>query len=145
LVQLAQQVTDAAIAARKKWRVPASVTLAQYGLESAWGKKVTGTFNFFGNKWDGQGSYTEVPTHEFINGRYVSTVAKFKNFPSVVEAFDFHGQLLATHPAYNHAMEFADYPEEFAKALTGVYATDPQYGNKLVEIMRTSGLEKYDV
>jgi len=145
LVQLAQQVTDAAIAARKKWRVPASVTLAQYGLESAWGKKVTGTFNFFGIKARTGDSYTLCPTHEVIDGKSLSINQPFKNFSSYEDAFDYHGQLLATHDAYRLAMTFADHPEAFAHALTGVYATDPQYGNKLVEIMRTSGLEKYDV
>jgi flagellum-specific peptidoglycan hydrolase FlgJ len=145
LVQLSQLVTDAAIAARKKWRVPASVTLAQYALESAWGKKVTGAFNYFGNKWDGKGTFTEVPTHEYVGGRYILINAKFKNFASVEDAFDFHGQLLATHPAYSHAMTLADHPEAFAQALTGVYATAPLYGDSLIEIMKSSGLEKYDV
>ena len=145
MVQLSRQVTDAAIAVRKKWLVPASVTLAQFGLESAWGTKITGKFNFFGNKWDGKGPYTEVPTHEYINGRYVLTTAKFKDFTGYEDAFDFHGRLLATHPAYHNATALVDHPEAFAHALTGVYATDPLYGVKLVQIMRGSGLEKYDV
>lgn len=144
MVQLAAQVTDAAIAARNKWGVPASVCLAQYGLESGWGKKVTGTFNYFGNKWDGVGTYTVDNTHEEVNGEMIPIKDKFKNFSSLEEAFDFHGQLLATHSAYTHAMTLKDNPEAFANALTGVYATDSQYGTKLIQIMRGSGLEKYD-
>ena len=145
MVQLAQEITEAAQASQTKWHVPASVTLAQFGLESSWGKKVTGTFNFFGIKARDGDSYTLCPTHEVINGKSVFINAPFKNFASYEDAFDYHGQLLATHDAYRHAMTLIDHPEAFAHALTGVYATDPQYGNKLVEIMKESGLEKYDV
>ena len=145
MVQLAQEITEAAQASRRKWCVPASVTLAQFGLESGWGKKVTGTFNFFGIKARTGDQFTLCPTHEVINGKSVSVNAPFKNFSSYEDAFDYHGQLLATHDAYRHAMSLADHPEAFANALTGVYATDPQYGAKLIEIMRGSGLEKYDV
>jgi len=121
------------------------VALAQYGLESAWGTKVTGKYNFFGIKAVQGDSYKTCPTHEIIHGKSVLVLANFKNFKDYNDAFDYHGRLLATHEHYSTAMAHTDDPEEFAKALTGLYATDPDYGNKLVEIMRESNLERYDV
>ena len=54
-----------------------------------------------------------------------------------------HSRHLATSPYYVKA-QAAKTAEDFAHALTGVYATDPEYGDKIVEIMRQSSLEKYD-
>ena len=41
---------------------------------------------------------------------------------------------------YASALAHPNDPIAFARALTGVYATDPQYGDKLIAIMRDRGL-----
>jgi len=38
----------AAKASQAKWHIPASVTIAQWAVESGWGKNVSGKFNFGG-------------------------------------------------------------------------------------------------
>jgi flagellum-specific peptidoglycan hydrolase FlgJ len=63
------------------------------------------------------------------SGKRVPT--KFRKFQSLQEAFDAHAQLLATGNAYREARKHEDDPGAFADALTGHYATDPQYGFKL--------------
>ena len=40
-------------------------------------------------------------------------------------------------------MKQADNPEAFADALTGVYATDPNYGFTLKWVMQNYGLSQY--
>ena len=65
-------------------------------------------------------------------------------FDSLSQAFDEHGRLLATAPVYKDAMKQADNPEAFADALTGVYATDPNYGFTLKWVMQNYGLSQYD-
>ena len=45
------------------------------------------------------------------------------------------------HPVYKDAMKQKDNPEAFADALTGVYATDPNYGFTLKWVMRELWLE----
>jgi flagellum-specific peptidoglycan hydrolase FlgJ len=45
---------------------------------------------------------------------------------------------------YKDAMKQADNPEAFADALTGVYATDPNYGFTLKWVMQNYGLSQYD-
>lgn len=119
------------------------MSLAQYGLESAWGTKTTGKYNYFGIKAIQGDSFTTCPTHEVIHGVSCKVLANFKNFTSISDAFDYHAKLLATSPYYSQAIADKAHPEEFAEHLQH-YATDPDYGDKLVQIMRQSGLEKYD-
>ena len=84
-------------------------------------------------------------THEVNSkGQRYEITAKFRDFDSLEEAFDAHAYLLATDRRYMKCL-FAKTPEEAAHALTGVYATDPSYGNLLVEIIDGSDLKKYDV
>ncbi len=139
------EVADAAIASRKKWTVPASVTVAQWAVESAWGAAMPpGSNNPFGIKAVGDQPSVESPTHEVVNGQSVTVDARFRMFASLSQAFDEHGRLLATAPVYKEAMKQASNPEAFADALTGVYATDPNYGFTLKWVMENYGLSQYD-
>jgi len=130
----------AAIAKRlqDKYHVPASVQLAQYKLESNSGKRMpVGSNNPFGIKAKSGQAYVEAETNEFIDGRMQRVVQKFAKFDTIAEAFEAHAKLLATSPAYAGARAHADDPNAFADALTGKYATDPQYGSKLKSIMNS--------
>jgi flagellum-specific peptidoglycan hydrolase FlgJ len=143
-MMLTNDLIGAAQAAWHKWKVPASVSLAQWIIESGWGKhEPPGSNNPFGIKAGINQPFVEAVTREFVHGRYVTTTARFAKFGSMVDAFDAHARLLATHPAYRHAMQ-ASRAEEFAERLQGVYATDPNYGHILVSAMRKYGLEQYD-
>ncbi len=143
--QIPSDVSDAAIASRKRWTVPASVTVAQWAVESAWGAFMPpGSNNPFGIKATGDQPEVDSPTREVINGENVTITARFRMFDSLSQAFDEHGRLLATSPAYKTAMKQADNPEAFADALTGVYATDPNYGFTLKWVIENYGLSKYD-
>jgi hypothetical protein len=118
-----------ALQGQQKYGVPAAVTLAQFGLESGFGKHMPPSSNnpfgmhaakgqdyVMGYDWDEKGN--RVPT-------------KFRKFQSLEEAFEAHAKLLATGAAYAEARKHRDNPRDFADALTGRYATDPQYGSKL--------------
>jgi hypothetical protein len=138
-------VADAAIASRMKWTVPASVTVAQWAVESAWGASMPpGSNNPFGIKAIGDQPAVESPTREVINGESITITARFRMFNSLTQAFEEHGRLLATAPAYRDAMKQVANPEAFADALTGVYATDPNYGFTLKWVMENYGLSRYD-
>ncbi len=140
-----QPVIDAAVASNVHWRVPAAVTLAQWVVESAWGAAMpAGSNNPFGIKAvEGQPS-VETQTHEVVNGETVTISARFRIFDSLTQAFDEHGRLLATSSHYTAAMQQAQNPEAFADALTGVYATDPDYGMKLKWVIQTYKLAAFD-
>jgi len=74
----------------------------------------------------------------------VTIVARFRRFASLTEAFEVHGRLLATAAPYQAARTFLQYPDRFADALTGVYATDPQYGETLKWVMDSYKLKVHD-
>lgn len=138
-------VIQAAELSMQKWKVPASVTLAQWALESNFGKSMpAGSNNPFGMKAAPGYPFVIATTHEVIGGKEITVQAKFRKFNSIGEAFNAHGQLLATKPVYAKAMQVADDPDKFADALTGVYATDPLYGGKLKKIMKKYNLYQYN-
>jgi flagellum-specific peptidoglycan hydrolase FlgJ len=138
-------VIQAAKSSMNSWKVPASVTLAQWALESSFGKHMPpGSNNPFGMKAAPGYPYVTATTKEVINGKEITVEARFRRFSSMDEAFDAHGRLLATRPAYAKAMKVAGNPDSFADALTGVYATDPRYGQKLKKIMTTYKLYQYN-
>lgn len=127
---------EAAAAAEKKYGVPAAVTLAQYKLESGNGAHIpAGSNNPFGIKAVGNQPFVTAMTPEFENGKWVRKPQNFRKFDSLADAFDAHAKLLATSPAYAKARATTN-ANDYADALTGVYATDPNYGAKLKSIMR---------
>ncbi len=138
-------VIAASQASQRTWKIPAAVTLAQWALESNWGKAMpSGSNNPFGIKATAGEPYVEAHTREVIDGKDVTIVAKFRKFASIDDAFDQHGRLLATASPYAHARTLTGNPDAFADALTGVYATDPNYGTALKRIMKTYNLYQYD-
>jgi|SRR5271157_2214624 len=138
-------VIVAAQASHKAWNIPASVTLAQWALESTWGRTMpSGSNNPFGIKAAAGQPYVEASTHEVVNGHRIKVVARFRKFASMAEAFDQHGRLLATAAPYAHARTLVNSPDAFADALTGVYATDPNYGTSLKRLMTSYNLYQYD-
>ncbi len=143
--ELPQDVIDAAIASRLHWNVPVSVTLAQWVVESAWGAAMPpASNNPFGIKAVEDQPAVESPTREVIDSATVTITARFRKFASLSEAFDQHGKLLATAAVYKPAMVQAQNPDAFADALTGVYATDPQYGFTLKWVIHNYGFTRYD-
>jgi hypothetical protein len=139
------EVIAAAQESRLHWKVPASVTMAQWAVESAWGASMPpGSNNPFGIKARDADPAVESPTREVYDGKSVVITAKFRKFDSITQAFDLHGQLLATATPYKPAMQVSDDPDAFADALTGVYATDPEYGMTLKWVIHTYGWTKFD-
>jgi flagellum-specific peptidoglycan hydrolase FlgJ len=119
--------------------------MAQWAVESAWGAAMPpDSNNPFGIKAVGDQPAVESQTREVMAGQSITISAKFRKFDSLGEAFDQHGKLLATSPAYAPAMKQKDDPDAFADALTGVYATDPQYGTTLKYVIHTYDLASKD-
>jgi flagellum-specific peptidoglycan hydrolase FlgJ len=150
---MAQPTAEAIAAARasaKKRGIPASVTLAQWALESAWGTRMSGKHNCFGIKAKPGEPCTRVTTHETIKGKSVATACLFRDYASLAEAFDAHAQLLGTGAAYADFRKALPDLVKATEALGGGtparprYATDPNYGSKLMAVIRGSKLTQYD-
>jgi hypothetical protein len=152
MVDIPGDIIQAAQAAQAKWGVPAAVSLAQFGIESGWGThEPPGSNNPFGIKAvAGQPSVT-VKTKEYEGGRYVTIDAAFAAYPSVAGAFDAHGELLGTSHYYIAARAAVANgitnasTDAFANALTGVYATAPNYGASLIALMQSDNLYQYNL
>jgi flagellum-specific peptidoglycan hydrolase FlgJ len=141
-----QQVAAGAIAAQREYGVPAAVTIAQAIDESGWGQSQLAAQdnNLFGIKGSGPAGSVMLPTQEFENGQWVTISAPFRVYSSVAQSISDHSLLLATSSSYKQAMADRADPDAFANALTGIYATDPNYGASLINIMRLYNLYRYD-
>ena len=139
-------VAPGAEAAQQRWGVPAAVTIAQAIDESAWGKSQLAAdyHNLFGIKGDGPAGSVDLPTSEFYNGRWVNIEAPFRVYHNVAESVADHAELLATSGYYQRAMADRAVPDAFANDLTGVYATDPDYGSTIIAIMKLYNLYRFD-
>jgi hypothetical protein len=113
------------------------VVAAQWALESGYGKHTSGKNNYFGIKSERDGIGSLVSTTEFVGGMEIRMDAWFKDFPDlgscvsyIVDRWykDFKG-----YSGVNRAAT----PDECAKLLVKEsYATDPQYAEKIIRIMR---------
>jgi flagellum-specific peptidoglycan hydrolase FlgJ len=141
----APDIIAAARAAQRKWKIPASVSIAQYGLESGWGAHMPpGSNNPFGIKALPGEARSNTLTREVVRGQDVVIHAGFRAFTSIAEAFDAHAELLATAGAYAAARARLPDVDGFVAALTGVYATDPNYGRELTAIIKSDALTRFD-
>ena len=140
------EIAPGAIATQRKYGVPAAVTIAQAIDESGWGQSELASrdHNLFGIKGTGSAGSDMQPTEEYENGKWVSVFAPFRVYHDFAESINDHGELLATSGYYTRAMASRDDPDSFANALTGVYATNPGYGQDLIGLMRQYDLYRYD-
>jgi hypothetical protein len=110
-----------------------SVVAAQWALESGYGKHTSGKNNFFGLK----GSGTERETKEFINGQWITIQAGFIDFPDLQTCVTYLVDRWYRDYQRYKGVNRASSPEECARLLVAEgYATDPQYADKLIKLMR---------
>ena len=109
------------------------VVAAQWALESGYGKHTSGKNNYFGLK----GSGSERETKEFINGQWVTIKAGFIDFPDLQTCVSYLVDRWYRDYKQYKGVNRATSPEECARLLvTEGYATDPQYSEKLIKLLR---------
>ncbi|WP_217594078.1 glycoside hydrolase family 73 protein [Cohnella sp. GbtcB17] len=125
-----------------------SVRLAQNLLET--GGKIDEHYNLGGikagggspNQWWRGETYT-TPTWEFVNGKRVQAMGTWRSYDSMYAFYKDQDQLLGS--ARYARVRAAKTPSEQAEALQmSGYATDPAYGNKITQLIKTYNLTKYD-
>lgn len=111
------------------WRL----IVAQSAIETGWGSKVKGN-SFFGIKGHGSGKTTTFTTQEVIDGKRVVIQDEFRAYDSLEDSVRGYGQFLLDNPRYSNYLR-ANSLEEAASALQASgYATDPEYGRKVLQI-----------
>jgi flagellar protein FlgJ len=142
---------DHAAAAQQATGIPARFVLGQAALESGWGKREIRdssgfpTYNLFGIKagsgW--QGKTVDVVTTEYENGVAKKVVEKFRAYNNYSEAFRDWAQLIAGNKRYAEVVESGRAGGNAAGFANGLaragYATDPEYGAKLVRVIGSIG------
>ncbi len=140
------KIARAAALSQARFGVPASITIAQAILESGWGKSTLASKynNYFGIKGRGPAGTVRLSTSEYYGG-WTRIRDGFRVYKNVQGSIDDHAKLLAFTPKYYaRAMRQKNRPDDFARALQGVYATDPGYAGKLISLMRTYNLYRYN-
>ena len=146
-----RQYHDLAVLEMQRTGIPASIKLAQALLESSCGRSdlACQANNHFGIKcggtWDGKAYHKEDDDYE--NGKLVKSC--FREFKSVQDSYIAHSQfLMDTGKAGRYGFLFDLDPLDYkgwAKGLSKAgYATDPQYANRLIEIIEKYELYRYD-
>lgn len=135
------QYKDLAIEQMLRYRIPASITLAQGLFESAAGRSdlVRQGNNHFGIKchnWTGPTQYHD----DDAKGEC------FRVYSDAKESYEDHSLFLARQPRYARLFSLgnSDY-KGWAHGLKACgYATNPQYANKLIQIIELYKLNQYD-
>ena len=140
-----QKLWAPAQAAERATGVPATFIVGQAALETGWGRsemKLPGganAHNLFGIKaganW--KGATVDATTTEYVDGRAVRTVEKFRAYGSYEEALRDWASLIGNSPRYAGVVRAGGTAEGFAQGLQKAgYATDPYYADKLTRTIQ---------
>lgn len=161
--QVIAKVSALFTADQKQSGILASVSLAQFILESGYGQSelAQNANNCFGMKcslsgntwggtvWDGSFIYQK-QTQEWDGSKYITITANFRKYPCLEKS-------IADHSAYlngaknGSVLRYAglkgckDYKKAFQIIKDGGYATAPDYVDKLCKIVDKWNLTQYDV
>ena len=149
---------------QKKTGILASVSLAQFILESGYGKSelAQNANNVFGMKcslsgntwagsvWDGTSKYTKQTKEQNADGSYVTITADFCKYPCVEDSIADHSAYLlgaknGSGLRYDGLKGCTDYKKAVQIIKDGGYATSLTYVEKLCSIIERWNLTQYDV
>jgi flagellar protein FlgJ len=124
--------------------------LAQAALESGWGQRMprnadgSSSFNMFGIKAGDEwaGARAAADTVEVINGVATPRRTAFRAYGSIEESVNDFANLLKNSPRYRDAIAAGgDVRAYIAGIGKSGYATDPEYANKLNQILNSDTLQ----
>ena len=128
--------------------ISVAVRMAQFALESQAGQSdlFKKTNNGFGIKFSAPYTGDKVLHNSMEVGGAQDSY--FRKYPSLEASIKDHACFFTStehraNTAYKKAIDATNYKDE-ANALTGVYAGDPMYGSKLIEIIERYNLTQYD-
>jgi flagellar protein FlgJ len=123
--------------------------LAQAALETGWGKRMAHTadgspsLNMFGIKADENwnGARAVADTVEFSGGVATQRRTAFRAYGSIEESVSDFANLLGNSPRYRDAVAAGGSAQAYIHGIAkSGYASDPEYGNKLNQILNGSTL-----
>ena len=142
-----ESILPYAIKNQQLYNILPSITLSQAILESNWGEsELTKEYNnYFGIKSiDESDNRIVFNTNEYIDGELTVRSAAFRAYDTPEASFTHHGLLIGTASRYRQVTEAKDYREAAQQLYANGYATDPEYPQKLIDIIREYMLYQYD-
>lgn len=147
--EFVRDVWDHAVSAAQELGLDPAVLVAQSALETGWGKRViealdgSSSFNLFGIKaspaWSGKSA--NVDTLEYRDGVAEREHASFRVYDSIASSFSDYVDFLKNNSRYQDALGKVDDAQQFLQGLQDAgYATDPNYADKIMNIMNTSSM-----
>jgi flagellar protein FlgJ len=124
--------------------------LAQAALETGWGQRMPRTadgnssLNLFGVKAgsDWNGARAVADTMEISGGVAKQTRTAFRAYGSIEESVGDFARLLTSSPRYREAVAAGGNARAYVESIARAgYATDPQYANKLNEVLNSGTLQ----
>jgi hypothetical protein len=111
------------------------IVLAQAALETGYGQSAP-NFNLFGIKGKG----ATLQTKEFVNGGLIDMPQEFRTYESPEESFLDYAKLMGGK-RYEGVRSGKTLEEQVAALQKSGYATDPDYGKKIMQIAKGINLE----
>ena len=144
------QIGEVAKIVADEYGIYASMMIAQAGLESGWGSSMLSqqAHNLFGVKWSGKGNYVTMPTLEYYGGAYHTVNAPFAAYNTYYESLVGYATMIKTRfpkSTKSYSPTYQDAARNLRNGIYGTYATDPYYASKLISVINTYGLYKYDI
>lgn len=128
-----------------------SIIIGQAILESNWGKSSLAADynNLFGVKAGENQKSVSLETKEFYNEQWVTIKGDFRVYDSWADSLDDHTKLFVNgttwNPAQYEKVLTAQNYQEAAQALQDSgYATDPDYAQKIISVIESYSLDRYD-
>lgn len=134
--QLSPVVVNEYVRRKGQKRLFPSTVLAMAALESGYNLNAK---TLFGIKGDG----VVLDTTEYIDGEYVNVKDSFKSYPSLAASAQGLYDLMQCDN-YDRATSCTDYEEECRMVQACGYATDPEYSDKLINIVNTYQLTMFN-
>ena len=139
-----EQYASLAMQQQVRYGIPASVTLAQMALESGYGtgraiKEANNAFCVKCGKsdyWNQEGRYILISDDK--------SNERFRKYDSLEQSFTDHSKVLMSgYYKKCHSLDSTDY-KGWAHGLHGVYASDKNYEGKIIGVIKTYNLDRYD-
>ncbi|MBR0913129.1 glycoside hydrolase family 73 protein [Bradyrhizobium japonicum] len=129
-------IAPAVAEAAAKTGIDPRIITAQAAIESGWGKSAPGN-NLFGIKSHGMPGGNTLPTTEMVNGQPVRTTDSFRAYASPTDSVSGYADFMLNNPRYKPVMGAQGLEAQAAALGQSGYATDPTYGQKVLQIARS--------
>jgi len=134
----------------KKLGISPAVLVAQSALETGWGKKIINgsdnqsSFNLFNIKanknW--QGDKVSKSSLEVEDGIGVKRRSDFRAYESYEQSVADYGKFITSNQRYQEALQQGNNAERYIEEIHKAgYATDPQYADKIKQIMNNESFK----